>query len=141
MKVTFVYENKDLKISNEKRIGRWLEEVVRSEGKSLGQISVNFVSEKVENQINKKFLNHNYPTDIITFDKSFLNKISGDLYIAHEVVKRNAADHSSGIYEKELHRVIVHGILHLLGYNDKTEQERIRMRSLEDKHLSYLESF
>ena len=91
-------------------------------------------------EINKEFLNHDYYTDIITFDYSETDVVSGDLFISIDRIKDNAKILNIP-YKEELHRVIIHGILHLLGNKDKTESESKKMRLLEDECLSVLFSF
>jgi rRNA maturation RNase YbeY len=89
--------------------------------------------------VNKKFLNHDYYTDIITFDYNESTIISGDFIISIDRVKDNAFTHQSA-FHKELYRVIIHGVLHLLGFSDKTEIQQKKMRELEDRYLSqYIE--
>ncbi len=106
----------------------------------LKKIDVYGVSDNELLLINNKHLNHDYYTDIITFDYSRGNKISGELFISVERVKDNAV--TLGLtYESELSRVIAHGILHLIGFKDKTKEEAAVMRSKEDEVLAYLEKY
>jgi rRNA maturation RNase YbeY len=104
----------------------------------LKKIDVYGVSDKELLSINKKHLEHDYYTDIITFDYSRGNKISGELYVSLERVEENAL--ALGLsYESELRRVVAHGILHLIGFKDKTEEEEKAMRSKEDEVLAYID--
>ena len=106
----------------------------------LKKIDVYGVSDNELLEINNKHLQHNYYTDIITFDYSRGNRISGELHISVERVKDNAS--ALGLaYESELLRVIAHGILHLIGFKDKTKEEEAVMRSKEDEVLAYLEKY
>ncbi len=106
----------------------------------LKKIDVYGVSDEELLLINNKHLQHDYYTDIITFDYSRGNRISGELYISLERVQENAL--AEGVtYESELLRVIAHGILHLIGFKDKTEQEEAVMRGKEDEVLAYLEDY
>ena len=106
----------------------------------LKKIDVYGVSDNELLLINNKHLNHDYYTDIITFDYSRGNRISGELFISAERVKDNAV--TLGLtYESELSRVIAHGILHLIGFKDKTKEEAAVMRSKEDEVLAYLEKY
>ena len=106
----------------------------------LKNIDVYGVSDNELLLINNKHLNHDYYTDIITFDYSRGNRISGELFISVERVKDNAV--TLGLtYESELSRVIAHGILHLIGFKDKTKEEAAVMRSKEDEVLAYLEKY
>jgi len=106
----------------------------------LKKIDVYGVSDNELLEINNKHLQHNYYTDIITFDYSRGNRISGELHISVDRVKDNAS--ALGLaYELELLRVIAHGILHLIGFKDKTKEEEAVMRSKEDEVLAYLEKY
>ena len=106
----------------------------------LKKIDVYGVSDEELLSINKKHLEHDYYTDIITFDYSRGNKISGELYVSLERVEENAL--AQGLsYESELRRVVAHGILHLIGCKDKTEEEEKAMRSKEDEVLAYIDKY
>ena len=106
----------------------------------LKKIDVYGVSDEELLSINKKHLEHDYYTDIITFDYSRGNKISGELYVSLERVEENAL--AQGLsYESELRRVVAHGILHLIGFKDKTEEEEKAMRSTEDEVLAYIDKY
>ena len=106
----------------------------------LKKIDVYGVSDEELLTINKKHLEHDYYTDIITFDYSRGNKISGELYVSLERVEENAL--ALGLsYESELRRVVAHGILHLIGFKDKTEEEEKAMRSKEDEVLAYIDKY
>lgn len=106
----------------------------------LKKIDVCGVSDEELLSINKKHLEHDYYTDIITFDYSRGNKISGELYVSLERVEENAL--ALGLsYESELRRVVAHGILHLIGFKDKTEEEEKAMRSKEDEVLAYIDKY
>lgn len=113
---------------------RWLNEVAAAESKSLGDINIIFCSDAYILEINKKYLGHDYYTDIITFDYCIGSILSGDLFISIDTVRDNASFYNS-TFDEELHRVIVHGILHLIGYDDKTDNERLVMRSMENRYL------
>ena len=106
----------------------------------LKKIDVYGVSDEELLSINKKHLEHDYYTDIITFDYSRGNKISGELYVSLERVEENAL--ALGLsHESELRRVVAHGILHLIGFKDKTEEEEKAMRSKEDEVLAYIDKY
>lgn len=117
----------------------WIKKVIFAEAVSgeysLGDINIIFCSDPFILEMNNKYLKHNYFTDIITFDNSQDNVVSGDLYISIDTVKSNAKEYSA-TFDNELHRVIIHGILHLLGYNDKTKEQSIVMREMENKCLN-----
>jgi rRNA maturation RNase YbeY len=109
-------------------------ELLSKEGFNVGEISVVFCSDDYLLEINKQYLNHDYYTDIITFDYSDNIIVSGDLFISCDRVKENATIYAVSM-NYELCRVIYHGILHLCGYNDKSEEERITMREKENEYL------
>lgn len=113
---------------------KWLKFVAHSEARRLGDISIIFCSDQYILDVNRKYLNHDYYTDIITFDYCEGDLLSGDLFISIDSVRENAAFYGTA-FENELNRVIVHGVLHLIGYDDHTEEEIALMRSKEDFYL------
>lgn len=115
----------------------WIASTIQHERKSVGSISINFCSDKYLLRMNKEHLQHDYYTDIITFDFCENKTISGDIYISVERVKENAQVLGQP-YTIEMKRVIIHGILHLCGYKDKTKQDARLMREKEDYYLSLL---
>ena len=112
----------------------WLKAVAEEEGRRLGQISVIFCSDPYLLEINRKYLGHDYYTDIITFDYSEGDTISGDLFISVDTVRSNA-EYYSADFKDELDRVIVHGVLHLIGYDDHTDEQTAEMRARENHYL------
>ena len=136
--VAFYFEDTDFKLRHKTRIKEWLRLVAESEVFTLGNISVILCSDNYILDINQKYLQHDYFTDIITFDYSEGGRISGDLFISVDSVRENSVEYGTE-FEDELHRVIVHGILHLIGYDDHTEDEIKTMRSKEDYYLSLFE--
>ncbi len=136
--VSYYFENTDFKLKDKTRIRRWLKLVAESEIFTLGNISVIFCSDNYILDINNRYLQHDYFTDIITFDYTEKNKISGDLFISVDSVRENSIEYGTAFVD-ELHRVIVHGILHLIGYDDHTEEEVRVMRAKEDYYLSLYE--
>jgi rRNA maturation RNase YbeY len=117
-----------------RQTSQWINQVASDCGKSTGNIVYLFCDDEKMLEINRQYLQHDYYTDIITFDYTENNKISGDIFISLETVKTNAEKFKTN-YEEELHRVIIHGILHLCGYNDKTAEDKKRMRAKEDEAL------
>ena len=115
----------------------WIKSVAASYGKKVGDIAYIFCNDEKILEVNKEYLQHDYYTDIITFDYREGNVISGDLFISLDTVKSNS-ELVGATYEQELHRVIIHGILHLCGINDKGEGEREIMEAAENKALSML---
>ena len=134
MPVYFHKEQINLKI-NEESISSWIDISIKKLKFKAGDISVIFCSDDYLKKININYLNHDYYTDIITFDYSDKNIISGDLFISIDRVRENA-DINNENFNREICRVIIHGILHLCGYNDKTSKEKEKMRKLEDVFLS-----
>ena len=112
----------------------WLKQIIESHKKSVGEISIVMCSDKLLLETNQKYLNHDYYTDIITFDYTEGVQINGDLMISYERVKENASKENVAVQE-ELRRVMAHGVLHLLGFKDKSEREAAEMRAQEDAAL------
>lgn len=119
------------------RITQWVRDVAASYDKNVGQINYVFVDDERILEVNRQFLGHDYYTDIITFDYTEGRYISGDLYISLDTIRTNAQQLAVP-YERELHRVIIHGVLHLCGINDKGPGEREIMEACEDKALEIL---
>ena len=113
----------------------WVKAVAASYGKRVGEIAYIFVDDEKILEVNRQYLGHDYYTDIITFDYCEGDVISGDLFISLDTVRTNA-EQVWATYEEELHRVIIHGILHLCGINDKGPGEREIMEAAEDKALA-----
>lgn len=122
-------------LENEKAYIIWIEHVIEYEGYSPGDISYIFCDDEYLHKINLEFLNHDTLTDIITFDYTVGKQVHGEIYISVERVKDNAGAFSDS-FENELKRVMIHGILHLLGYKDKTEEQQTKMRSIENKCIA-----
>ena len=116
-------------------ISAWVKAVAASYGKKVGEIAYIFVDDEEILRVNREYLQHDYYTDIITFDYTEGDTISGDLFISLDTVRTNAEQFGKP-YEEELHRVIIHGILHLCGINDKGPGEREQMEAAEDKALA-----
>lgn len=112
-----------------------LSKTIQEEGFLLGDITVIFVTDGYLLEMNKKHLNHDYYTDIITFDYCEGNIISGDLFVSLDRVRENASTFDTP-FLLELKRVMIHGVLHLCGHKDKTKEEEENMRSLENKYLN-----
>lgn len=120
---------------NKKNYTNWITKCIELTNKEVGEISYIFCNDDYLLNINKEYLNHDYYTDIITFDYCKENTISGDLFISIERIKENASTHKTS-FKNELDRVIIHGIIHLLGQKDKTPEEAKEMRTKEDYYLS-----
>jgi probable rRNA maturation factor len=120
---------------HEKVLHLHLKSLIKNELKKIGEISVIFCSDEYLLQMNKEYLNHDYYTDIITFDYVEGDVISGDLFISFDRLKENAQQYGVSLI-KELYRVVFHGTLHLVGYKDKTERDQETMKYKEDYYLS-----
>lgn len=118
----------------------WIQEVIRLNNHQTGHLSFVFCTDDYLLDVNKKFLNHDYYTDIITFDYNESIIVSGDFIISVDRVKENALIHKC-TFHIELYRVIIHGVLHLLGFSDKSEIQQKEMRESEDLYLSQLADY
>ncbi len=133
MRIEFYSEN-DFNLQDEDRFRDWLERVARSEERSIGEISFVFCDDDYLLEINQKFLQHDTYTDIITFDNSVGKILNADIYISTDRVIENA-DLYEVKFVEELRRVMVHGVLHLCGYKDRTSEEKREMRTMEDEKI------
>ena len=113
----------------------WLKKLIINEGKKVGKISYIFLSDDGLLKVNRDFLQHDYYTDVITFDYVKGKTISADIFVSLPRISENAISHSKD-FNSELHRVLAHGLLHLCGYKDKTEDEITEMRSKENFYLN-----
>lgn len=136
--VSFFTEDIKFNFKEKRLTSRWLKLVAESEIRRLGDISIIFCSDNYILDVNMKYLQHDYFTDIITFDYCEGEKLSGDLFISIDSVRENAAFYHTK-FEDELNRVIVHGVLHLIGYDDHSEEDIAVMRSKENYYLSLRE--
>lgn len=121
---------------NQRTTTEWIKAVAQSHGKRVGDIAYIFCSDEKILEVNRQYLQHDYYTDIITFDYCEGNRLSGDLFISLDTVRTNADQFAGGDYDRELHRVIIHGVLHLCGINDKGPGEREIMEEAEEKALA-----
>lgn len=126
--------NSDLMLENLSDYSDWVNRILDSEGYVSGQIDYNFCTDDYLLEINKQYLAHDTLTDIITFDYSNGKAVSGDIFISTDRVKENAADFSVD-FDNELLRVMSHGLLHLMGFGDKTNDEKAVMRMKEDEKI------
>ncbi len=134
MPVTFHTEKSNFNLEQKLQHKRWIKSWIESRNAVCGNLSFIFTSNKQLRLINQEYLNHNYFTDVITFDYSDGQKVSGDVFISIEQVEINSKTYSTDPAE-ELRRVMIHGVIHLLGYNDETDEERSSMRQLENEAL------
>jgi rRNA maturation RNase YbeY len=134
--VNFFSQTIPFKVSSPRKTANWIKATIQKEKYSLGELNFIFCSDEELYQINLEYLNHKTFTDIITFDNSEeKGVVEGDIYISVDRVKENAAKYGSE-FSNELKRVIIHGVLHLLGYNDKSPNHQKEMRKKEDAYLS-----
>lgn len=131
--IQFFYENLPESVNTEYTI--WLKDIILSEDKKLGEINYIFCDDEYLLKVNQDYLQHDYYTDIITFDYVKGKTISGEIFVSLQRISDNASTLSKN-YEEELRRVLAHGILHLCGYKDKTEEEELLMRSKEDFYIA-----
>lgn len=131
------YQSEDIKLPKiEKRLyNNWIKTVAQSYGKKVGSVAYVFCSDERLLEVNRQFLGHDYFTDIITFDDCEDNVLNGDIMISVDTVRRNAEEYGV-TFENELRRVIIHGILHLCGQNDKTPVEFDEMKQKENIALA-----
>ncbi|UPS92578.1 rRNA maturation RNase YbeY [Bizionia sp. M204] len=134
--ISFNYEN-NFKIDNIQILQTWIEGVIVSEKFELGEINYIFCDDDYLHNLNVEYLDHDTLTDVISFDYTVGNVIQGDIYISTERVADNAQDFKA-TFSDELHRVMVHGVLHYCGYKDKSEAESEAMRSMENHYLKLL---
>lgn len=134
------FSETDFKLTNEQQIILWISEIIKAETHELGEVTYIFCDDAYLHKLNMQFLAHDTLTDIISFDNSLGKQIHGEIYISIERVKDNAQEFSDSFID-ELHRVIIHGILHFCGYKDKTKEEELLMRNKENEALTLLSSF
>ncbi len=135
MPVRFFYEKVDYKIKNPRKTVSWIIESARREKRSIADINYIFCSDSFLLALNQEFLSHKTLTDIITFDYSAGSAISGEIYISLERIEENSLKFNTH-FDDEILRVMVHGILHLVGYKDKKPKETATMRKKEEAYLS-----
>lgn len=136
-KLIFIGEKVEVPNFNKDKIEQWLCKVTESHGRIVGNLTYIFCDDEYILEVNKQYLNHDYYTDIITFDYSNRHRVSGDMVISLDTVRSNSALYGK-TYENELLRVVVHGVLHLCGINDKGPGEREIMERFENEALEML---
>lgn len=134
-KISFFYEEIDFKLSQINKSKKWIKFIIERENFELNYINFIFCSDTYLHSINLKYLDHDTFTDIITFDYSEQNTLEGDIYISIDRVRENAKDFHIE-FESELQRVMAHGVLHMMGFGDKTQDEKTIMRQKEDSCIS-----
>ena len=124
-------------LKNQNKLVKWIGDVVSSEGFQVAEINYIFCDDSYLNKINQEFLNHDTFTDIISFDYTLGKEVGGDIFISIERVLENAEKFNE-VFENELYRVMIHGVLHFMGYKDKTKKEKTLMRTKEDEKIFIL---
>lgn len=135
--VSYFFEDIKFSFKGRRENNSWLKAVAESEVKRLGSINIIFCSDNYILDVNQRYLGHDYFTDIITFDYCEDDVLSGDLFISIDTVRENAGFYKADSFENELHRVMVHGLLHLIGYDDHTPEQQKVMREKENYYLDF----
>jgi len=133
--IRFHCEDISYQLPNKIATRNWLMQLIKAEGFKSNDINFIFTSDEYLLEINKKYLGHDYYTDVITFDYSEMSAIGGDVFLSYDRMKRNCKALKTKEID-EVNRVLAHGVLHLCGYNDKTKQDKLKMTSKEDYYLS-----
>ena len=139
MPIKFFNEDSSFNLKDRIKLKKWINSSVLNERKKLGLVNYIFTSDKYLLSINKEYLSHNYYTDIITFNYCEKSNISGDIFISIDTVKNNS-NRFGVTFKNELHRVMIHGILHLIGYDDQNDEEKAEMREKENYYLDRLKN-
>ena len=133
--IRFTSEDIGMPALDERKVGKWIRAVAAEYGYAVGNINYIFCSDERELEVNRAFLGHDYYTDVITFDYSTAQTLNGDIFISLETVQSNA-EMVGEPYEKELLRILIHGVLHLTGQGDKTPETKAEMTAKEEKALA-----
>ena len=139
--IQFIADDVVLPVLDHKSIEQWIHRVAAEYGRSVGDITYIFCSDKRILEVNRQFLSHDYYTDVITFDYSTPSRISGDIYISLDTVRSNSEAFVEKLapneaYNQELLRILIHGVLHLTGQGDKTPETKVQMTAKEEHALS-----
>ncbi len=139
MAITFQFEDAKFDFSDIAKVGNWICNAIENEKCFTGNVTYIFCSDNYLLEVNRKYLNHDYLTDVITFDYVKNRKISGDIFISVGRTKENAEIYNVS-HETELLRVMIHGVLHLVGYDDQTDEQEAEIHSKEDFYLNIYNS-
>ena len=139
MNVKLFYDGVEFRLKGWRRIKKLIEKVIAEEGKIPGDLNFILTNDMVQQEMNRQFLKHNYFTDVISFSWGKKNVVDGEVYISVDTVKRNALNYKVS-YDLEILRVIIHGVLHLCGYEDRSTKERKEMRRLENLYMEQVNS-
>lgn len=132
--IRFAAEDIEMPALDERKVGRWIRAVAAEYGFGVGNINYIFCSDERELAVNREFLGHDYYTDVITFDYSTESTLNGDIFISLDTVRSNAEMVGTS-FEQELHRILIHGVLHLTGQGDKTPETKVQMTEKEERAL------
>lgn len=132
--INYFFEDTNFKFNKRRATSKWLKSAIALENKKLGDVSIIYCSDDYLLEINKQYLSHDYYTDVITFNYCEGDLISGDIFISVDTIKANAEEYGAS-FDNELCRVMVHGLLHLIGYDDDCESNQLIMRQKEDFYL------
>ena len=133
--ITFNTDSIEMPALDERKVSRWIRSVAADYGFSVGNINYIFCSDERELEVNRRFLGHDYYTDVITFDYSTPSTLNGDIFISLETVRSNAELVGTS-FDNELLRILIHGVLHLTGQGDKTPETKAQMTAKEEKALA-----
>jgi len=138
LRIRIFYDETNFRINGWRKVVKLIKEVIAKEGKISGDLSFIITNDEYLREINVRFLEHDYNTDVITFNYNSGNVINGEVYISLERVKENALNYKVSLKE-EIKRIILHGVLHLVGYDDKTKEEKAIMNEMENRWLKFIE--
>ena len=133
--ISFIADSIEMPVLNERKVTRWIKAVAADYGFAVGNINYIFCSDERELEVNRQFLGHDYYTDIITFDYSTPSVLNGDIFISLDTVRSNAEQLNIS-FDAELLRILIHGVLHLTGQDDKTPETKAQMTAKEEKALA-----
>ena len=135
--IRFTTDSIEMPALDERKIGKWIRAIAAEYGFTVGNINYIFCSDERELEVNREFLGHDYYTDVITFDYTTASTLNGDIFISLDTVRSNA-EMVGASFEHELHRILIHGVLHLTGQGDKTPETKAEMTAKEEKALAKL---
>jgi len=131
LSIKVFYDNTDFRLRGSRKVIRIIDKVIRKEDMVSGDLSFIFTDDETLREINVKFLNHDYFTDVITFNYNRDNEVNGEIYLSLDRIRENSTEYEVS-FKDEVLRVMIHGVLHLTGYDDKDDREKERMRAMEN---------